>query len=106
MIPYAIHILSSLVLKRACGADYLYYRTPSPWLQIKLLRFLQYYPDLMSSGQTYVPTLKQILARILNDTDVSDSINKSNACEPYCICETITRTPAVKLSVPHDTQVL
>ncbi|GMH55286.1 hypothetical protein TrRE_jg11905, partial [Triparma retinervis] len=79
MIPYAIHILSSLVLKRACGADYLYYRTPSPWLQIKLLRFLQYYPDLMSSGQTYVPTLKQILARILNDTDVSDSINKSNA---------------------------
>ena len=45
----------------------------------QLLRFLQYYPDLMSSGQSYIPTLKQILARILNDTDVSDSINKSNA---------------------------
>ncbi|GMH47741.1 hypothetical protein TrVE_jg8936 [Triparma verrucosa] len=79
MIPYAIHILSTLVLKKSVSPDYLYYRTPSPWLQIKLLRFLQYYPELMASGQAYVATLKQCLARILNDTDVSDSINKSNA---------------------------
>ncbi|GMI17290.1 hypothetical protein TrLO_g662 [Triparma laevis f. longispina] len=79
MIPYAIHILSTLVLKKSVSPDYLYYRTPSPWLQIKLLRFLQYYPELMSSGEAYVATLKQCLARILNDTDVSDSINKSNA---------------------------
>ena len=33
----------------------------------------------MSTSESYVPTLKQCLARILNDTDVSDSINKSNA---------------------------
>jgi AP-2 complex subunit alpha len=24
--------------------DYLYYRVPCPWLQVKLLRLLQYYP--------------------------------------------------------------
>ncbi len=79
MIPYAIHILQSLVLGKQCTPDYLYYRTPSPWLQIKLLRFLQYYPDLCITGDPHVATLKQCLSRILEDTDVSESVNKSNA---------------------------
>ena len=28
----------------------MYYRTPSPWLQIKLLKFLQLYPNVMMEG--------------------------------------------------------
>jgi len=79
LIPYVVHVLHTVAVKKQCSPDYLYYRTPSPWLQVKLLRFLQYYPDLMSSQEPYVPQLKQILNKILTDTDVSDSINKSNA---------------------------
>lgn len=87
LIPYAVHILGMLVLKKACARDYLYYRTPSPWLQIKLLKFLQLYPhaltkqngsDASPSGD-HIAQLTSIIAKILTETDVSDSINKSNA---------------------------
>ena len=37
----AVRCLSELALRRGCTADYMYYSTPSPWLQVKLLRLLQ-----------------------------------------------------------------
>jgi len=85
LIPYAVHILGMLVLKKACSREYLYYRTPSPWLQIKLLKFLQLYPhvlmeqDANPSTKTSIAQLTQVVSKILTETDVSDSINKSNA---------------------------
>jgi AP-2 complex subunit alpha len=92
LIPYAVHILGMLVLKKACAREYLYYRTPSPWLQIKLLKFLQLYPHALSDGNensgqesapgssgAHIPQLTSIISKILTETDVSDSINKSNA---------------------------
>jgi AP-2 complex subunit alpha len=91
LIPYAVHILGMLVLKKACARDYLYYRTPSPWLQIKLLKFLQLYPQALgengneegaspsNGGGAHIPQLTSIISKILTETDVSDSINKSNA---------------------------
>lgn len=33
-----------LVIEREYSATYAYYKVPSPWLQVKLLRLLQYYP--------------------------------------------------------------
>ena len=47
LFPFVIHVFGILVLKRACAREYLYYRTPSPWLQIKLHKFLQLYPNVM-----------------------------------------------------------
>jgi len=91
LIPYVVHILGMLVLKKACAREYLYYRTPSPWLQIKLLKFLQLYPHAISpstenghgnnaaSVKAYVSQLTSVVSKILTETDVSDSINKSNA---------------------------
>ncbi|KAL3919034.1 MAG: hypothetical protein SGILL_003958 [Bacillariaceae sp.] len=84
LIPYAVHILGMLVLKKACAREYLYYRTPSPWLQIKLLKFLQLYPQALSGqengGQEQATAqLVSVVSKILSETDVSDSINKSNA---------------------------
>ncbi|KAG7356935.1 adaptin N terminal region-domain containing protein [Nitzschia inconspicua] len=85
LIPYAVHILGLLVLKKACAREYLYYRTPSPWLQIKLLKFLQLYPQILSTGQENdgqdqsIAQLVSVVSKILTETDVSDSINKSNA---------------------------
>ena len=94
LIPYAVHILGMLVLKKACAREYLYYRTPSPWLQIKLLKFLQLYPHALAQvsengaapetsptngGGAHISQLTSIISKILTETDVSDSINKSNA---------------------------
>ena len=33
-----------LVIGNEYSATYAYYKVPSPWLQVKLLRLLQYYP--------------------------------------------------------------
>lgn len=85
LIPYVVHILGMLVLKKACSREYLYYRTPSPWLQIKLLKFLQLYPHALAesesspSSKATAAQLTQVVSKIVNETDVSDSINKSNA---------------------------
>ncbi|KAL9189175.1 hypothetical protein ACHAXT_011665 [Thalassiosira profunda] len=85
LIPHAVHVLSVLVMKKACAREYLYYRTPSPWLQIKLLKFLQLYPnaveghDIGMEGTGYVAQLINVVSKVLMETDVSDSINKSNA---------------------------
>mmetsp|Transcript_12726 Transcript_12726/g.30905 ORF Transcript_12726/g.30905 Transcript_12726/m.30905 type:complete len:983 (+) Transcript_12726:177-3125(+) len=87
LIPYAVHILAMLVIKKACAREYLYYRTPSPWLQIKLLKFLQLYPQALSAGggenggskEQHIEQLVNVVSKILTETDVSDSINKSNA---------------------------
>ena len=86
LIPYVVHTLGLLILKKnGCAKDYLYYRTPSPWLQIKLLKFLQFYPNALNDAESdpkskkFIDQLTQVVAKILNDTDVSDSINKSNA---------------------------
>jgi AP-2 complex subunit alpha len=87
LIPYVVHILGMLVLKKACAREYLYYRTPSPWLQIKLLKFLQLYPQAIvpdngnapKESKAYISQLTSVVSKILTETDVSDSINKSNA---------------------------
>ena len=42
LVPYVISILTRLVVTKSCPNDYLYYRIPCPWLQVKALRFLQY----------------------------------------------------------------
>jgi AP-2 complex subunit alpha len=36
--------LLQLVIEHEYSAAYAYYKVPSPWLQVKLLRLLQYYP--------------------------------------------------------------
>jgi AP-2 complex subunit alpha len=36
--------LKRIVIDGECNADYLYYKVPCPWLQVKLLRLLQYFP--------------------------------------------------------------
>ena len=36
--------LKRIVVDNEVAPDYLYYRVPCPWTQVKLLRLLQYYP--------------------------------------------------------------
>ena len=48
--------VSQLVIEHEYSATYAYYKVPSPWLQVKLLRLLQYYPP---SGMSVVFHLYQ-----------------------------------------------
>jgi AP-2 complex subunit alpha len=53
--------LKKIVVDGEVSADYLYYRVPCPWLQVKLLRLLQYYPP---SGMffTSIQLINKIIA--------------------------------------------
>ncbi|KAJ1812668.1 hypothetical protein LPJ75_003538, partial [Coemansia sp. RSA 2598] len=56
---FAVRRLKSLVIDNEYAIDYVYYKVPAPWLQIKLLRLLQYYPAPES------PEVRAILLSIL-----------------------------------------
>ena len=43
--------MKKIVVDMDYQADYLYYKVPCPWIQVKLLRLLQYFPP---SGKSYV----------------------------------------------------
>lgn len=43
--------LKRLLIDREFSPDYLYYNVPCPWLQVKLLRLLQYFPPAGRSPQ-------------------------------------------------------
>lgn len=65
LIEICIERLSQLVLNKACPRDYMYYSTPCPWLQIKLLRVLQQYgvPEDVRLNEKLNDTLRKILGR-------------------------------------------
>ncbi|GJJ09691.1 hypothetical protein Clacol_003915 [Clathrus columnatus] len=55
----AVDRLHKLVVEHEYISTYAYYRVPSPWLQVKLLRLLQYYPPSED------PTVKNVLNNVL-----------------------------------------
>lgn len=40
----AVNRLKRILIERDYSVDYIYYKVPTPWLQVKCLRLLQYYP--------------------------------------------------------------
>lgn len=51
--------LKRIVVDNDIAPDYLYYRVPCPWIQVKLLRLLQYYPP---SSKLEIPNLFCLIA--------------------------------------------
>jgi len=78
LVPYVISILNRLVVQRTCPQDYHYYQIPSPWLQVKCIRFLQYFkiPDDTTQLELLNEALNKILVR--SETN-NESNNKNNA---------------------------
>ncbi|CZT07549.1 related to alpha-adaptin C [Rhynchosporium agropyri] len=60
------------------AADYLYYKVPCPWIQVKLLRLLQHYPP---SDDTHVRSLiRESLQKILNlALEMPKNVQQNNA---------------------------
>lgn len=58
----AVDRLHKLVIGHEYSATYAYYKVPSPWLQVKLLRLLQYYPPsgMGSPPRNYNLTLTRL----------------------------------------------
>lgn len=75
----AINILTKVVINRDFPDDYLYYNIANPWLQVKLLRFLGYYPstDDRSSRQRLSEVLRKILDMV--DTAKGQTVNHKNS---------------------------
>lgn len=69
-------LLHKLVIARDCSQDYLYYSTPNPWLQVKLLKILQELPP--PSDPATFQILLDVLMKI-KKTEVTKTVNKNNA---------------------------
>lgn len=97
LIPHVVNVLQHLVLNRSCEAGHLYYKIPSPWLQVKCLKFLQLYKvpggsvesnninmagkvsAIEYQGSGTLPVLYNCLHRIFATTEMTENNNKSNA---------------------------
>jgi AP-2 complex subunit alpha len=54
----------------------MYHSAVCPWLQVALLRILQYYP--LPEDSSLRERLNEVLGSILTNTEVTKSVNKNN----------------------------
>ncbi|KLO14453.1 Adaptor protein complex AP-2 alpha subunit [Schizopora paradoxa] len=74
----AVDRMERLIMEREYSATYAYYKVPSPWLQVKLLRLLQYYPP--SDDSTLLRILQDVLQTIMNNSaEQSRNVQHNNA---------------------------
>ncbi|CAL1695823.1 unnamed protein product [Somion occarium] len=74
----AVDRLRRLVIEHEYAATYAYYKVPSPWLQVKLLRLLQYYPP--TEDATLKNILHEVLQTIMNNcSEPSRNVQHNNA---------------------------
>jgi AP-2 complex subunit alpha len=73
----ALGKITSANATREYGSDYAYYSVMCPWVQIKLLRLLQYFPKPDDSEQ--LQRLTDVLEKILSDSQVVKNVNRNNA---------------------------
>ncbi|GLT51295.1 hypothetical protein SLA2020_247150 [Shorea laevis] len=76
-LPKCVKILERLARNQDVPQEYTYYGIPSPWLQVKTMRALQYFPTIEDPNTRRV--LFEVLQRILMGTDVVKNVNKNNA---------------------------
>ncbi|KPI39730.1 AP-2 complex subunit alpha [Cyphellophora attinorum] len=70
--------LRKIVIENEVSPDYLYYKVPCPWIQVKFLKLLQFYPP---SEDTYVRGLiRESLAAILQAAnEMPKNVQQNNA---------------------------
>ncbi|KAE9600571.1 putative adaptor protein complex AP-2, alpha subunit [Lupinus albus] len=76
-LPKCVKILERLARNQDIPQEYTYYGIPSPWLQVKTMRALQYFPII--EDPNIRRSLFEVLQRILMGTDVVKNVNKNNA---------------------------
>ncbi|XP_068661988.1 AP-2 complex subunit alpha-1-like isoform X2 [Aristolochia californica] len=76
-LPKCVKVLERLARNLDVPQEYTYYGIPSPWLQVKTMRALQYFPTIEDPNTRR--SLFEVLQRILMGTDVVKNVNKNNA---------------------------
>ncbi|KAK7262216.1 hypothetical protein RJT34_29779 [Clitoria ternatea] len=76
-LPKCVKVLERLARNQDIPQEYTYYGIPSPWLQVKTMRALQYFPSIEDPSTRR--SLFDVLQRILMGTDVVKNVNKNNA---------------------------
>ncbi|KAG0627347.1 hypothetical protein M758_2G193500 [Ceratodon purpureus] len=76
-VPKCVRTLERLTRGHDIPQEYTYYGIPSPWLQVKTMRVLQYFPAI--DDPSIRKSLLDVLQRILLHTDVVKNVNKNNA---------------------------
>ncbi|PKA56037.1 AP-2 complex subunit alpha-2 [Apostasia shenzhenica] len=76
-VPKCVKVLERLARNHDVPQEYTYYGIPSPWLQVKTMRALQYFPTIEDPNTRR--SLFEVLQRILMGTDVVKNVNKNNA---------------------------
>ncbi|KAL1200907.1 AP-2 complex subunit alpha-2 [Cardamine amara subsp. amara] len=76
-LPKCVKTLERLARNQDVPQEYTYYGIPSPWLQVKTMRALQYFPTIEDPSTRR--SLFEVLQRILMGTDVVKNVNKNNA---------------------------
>lgn len=83
----AAHRLYKLVVDREYPAQYAYYKVPSPWLQVKLLRLLQYYPP--TDDSTILGVLQKVLETIMQTAGTTPRNVQHNNAQNAVLFEAI-----------------
>ncbi|CAK7241962.1 MAG: hypothetical protein STHCBS139747_003435 [Sporothrix thermara] len=88
--------LKRIVVDGEYSADYLYYKVPCPWLQVKLLRLLQYFPP--SEDSHIREMIRESLQKILNHAMESNKNVQQNNAQNAVLFE------AINLIIHLDTE--
>ncbi|PWN35398.1 Adaptor protein complex AP-2 alpha subunit [Meira miltonrushii] len=92
----AVNRLNKLIIEEDFSHEYIYYRIPIPWLQIKCLRLLQYYPP--SDDPTVRKTIHNVLEAIVdNSQDTPKNVQQNNA-------QNAVLFEAINLAIHLDTE--
>ncbi|EST06060.1 Clathrin/coatomer adaptor, adaptin-like, N-terminal [Kalmanozyma brasiliensis GHG001] len=92
----AVHRMQRIVVEGDFTAEYVYYKVPIPWLQVKLLRLLQYYPAPDD------PNIRNIIETVLetiitNSQDSPKNVQHNNAQNAILF-------EAINLAIQLDTE--
>ncbi|KAK9806309.1 hypothetical protein WJX72_009579 [[Myrmecia] bisecta] len=100
LVPKVVRLLERLQnVKKEVTPDYTYYGIASPWLQVKCLRVLQYFPR--PDDPAIMKALLDVLRKIISGNEVAKNINKNNA-QHAIVFEAV----ALALALEADTDLL
>ncbi|CDR88083.1 probable alpha-adaptin C [Sporisorium scitamineum] len=92
----AVQRMHRIVVENDFTAEYVYYKVPIPWLQVKLLRLLQYYPS--PDDPTLRKTIETVLDTIINNSQDSPKNVQHNNAQNAILFE------AINLAIQLDTE--
>ncbi|PWZ03390.1 Adaptor protein complex AP-2 alpha subunit [Testicularia cyperi] len=92
----AVMRLYKIAVENDFTTEYVYYKVPIPWLQVKLLRLLQYYPA--SEDRALNDTIQTVLDTIINNSqDAPKNVQHNNA-------QNAVLFEAINLAIQLDTE--